>query len=180
MSNGDSSARPSFKDNVNFNTVSAIIFMAVAIALFIIIPSNIDKPLIQLGASQSNLSPELFPQIIAGVFLLLGLWFFFKSFSINERNELRDLDKEAIVNVSITLIVMAAYVPLMVYLGFVFGSAIMIFVLSTYFGNRNFALGAAVSLVLPVLVFMTFRRVLKTELPSFPIDIYPFTNWSVF
>lgn len=180
MSNGDNPTRPSFKDNVNFNTVGAIVFIAVSIGLFLIIPSQIDKPLIQLGASQSNLPPELFPQIIAGVFLLLGIWFFFKSFSIDQRNELKDLDREAIVNVAVTLIVMGAYVPLMVYLGFVLGSAIMIFVLSTYFGNRNYLLGAGVSLVLPILVFMTFRRVLKTELPPFPIDVYPLTNWSIF
>ncbi|MDA0239303.1 MAG: tripartite tricarboxylate transporter TctB family protein [Proteobacteria bacterium] len=179
MSNGDTSARPSYKDKVNFNTVAAILFVALSILLFIFIPSQIDKPLILLGASQNNLAPELFPQMIAVALLILGIWFFFKSFSIDQKNELKDLDTEAIVNVAVTLIVMLAYVPLMVYLGFVVGSAIMIFVLSTYFGNRNYLAGVVISIVMPVIVFVIFARVLKTELPPFPIDIYPLTNWSI-
>ncbi|NQV56100.1 MAG: tripartite tricarboxylate transporter TctB family protein, partial [Rhodospirillales bacterium] len=71
------------------------------------------------------------------------------------------------------------YVVMMVNLGFVLGSAIMVFALSTYFGNRNLKLGAAVSVFVPVLIFFIFRRVLKTELPPFPIDIYPLTHWSL-
>jgi len=163
----------------NFNTVAAVVFVAGAIILYLLIPTQIDKPLIMLGASQSNLSPELFPQMVAASFLILGGWLFLKSFSLDQRNELRDLDREAITNVGITLVVMAAYVYLMVNLGFVLGSAIMIAVLSTYYGNRNYVLTAVVSIFVPMLIFFLFRRVLLTELPPFPIDIYPLTHWSL-
>jgi hypothetical protein len=30
-----------------------------------------------------------------------------------------------------------------------------------------------------MLMFWVFRTVLVTELPPFPIDIYPLTNWSL-
>jgi magnesium-transporting ATPase (P-type) len=163
----------------NFNTVAAVVFILMSGVLYVIIPSQIDKPLIVLGASQASLPPELFPQMIAVGFLVLGMWLFFTSFSIEQRNELRDLDREAIVNVTVTLAVMALYVVLMVHLGFVVGSAIMIALLSTYFGNRNFALGILVSIFVPMALFFTFRWLLKTELPPFPIDIYPLTNWSL-
>jgi hypothetical protein len=164
----------------NFNTIAAIIFIVLAIVLYLIIPYQIDKPLIQIGiAGQSNLSAELFPQIVSVALFLLGVWYFFLSFSINEENGLKRLDREAITNVAITLALMAIYVPLMVNLGFVVGSAIMIFAMSTYFGNRNFLVGAAISVVLPMVIFFVFRRLLLTELPPFPIDIYPLTHWSL-
>lgn len=163
----------------NFNTAAALVFIAFAIALFLLIPTQIDKPWIVLGASQSTLPPELFPQVVASSFLILGLWLLIKSFSLHQRNELRDLDREAITNVSVTLLIMAGYVFLMVNLGFVVGSAVMIAAMSTYFGNRNYILTVAVSIFVPMILFFLFRRVLFTELPPFPIDIYPLTHWSL-
>ena len=74
----------------NFNTIAAICFIALSILLLIFIPSQIDKPLIQLSFGQFNLPPELFPQIIAGCMLALGAWFFYKSFSLEQVNELRN------------------------------------------------------------------------------------------
>lgn len=164
---------------INFNTISAMFFIALSFILFAIIPYQIDEPLIVVTGSVANLPAELFPQIVAAAFLVLGIWLAVASFSIHQVNELRNLDKEAIINVSVTLIMMAIYVPLMVNLGFVAGSAIMVFAMSTYFGNRNFILGAAISIILPMIMFFTFRRLLLVELPPFPIDIYPLTNWSL-
>ncbi|MBT3916534.1 MAG: tripartite tricarboxylate transporter TctB family protein [Rhodospirillaceae bacterium] len=163
----------------NFNSIAAIVFIVLAVILLVAIPSQIDKPLIQLSFGQFNLPPELFPQIVAACMLVLGAWFLYKSFALSEINELKNLNKEAIVNVLTTLVMMAIYVPLMVNLGFVVGSAIMIFAMSTYFGNRNYIVAVLISIFLPMLIFVTFRRLLLVELPPFPIDIYPLTNWSL-
>ncbi len=164
----------------NFNTIAAAIFIALSIALFLIIPHQIDKPLIQIASvGQTNLSPELFPRLGAGAMLVLGIWYFYMGFSLKEVNELLLLDREAVTNVAVTLFLMALYVPLMVNLGFVVGSALMVFVMSTYFGNRNFILGGLLSILLPMTIFFVFRRLLLTELPAFPIDIYPLTHWSL-
>lgn len=154
----------------NFNTVAAIIFIGLAIGLYLIIPYHIDKPLIQLSVGQFNLPPELFPQIVAATLLLLGVWLLIISFGIDQRNELRDLDKEAITNVTITLVMMAIYVPMMVNLGFVFGSFILVFAMSTYFGNRSFLLGGGISLFIPMGIYLIFLKVLFIELPPFPVD----------
>lgn len=166
---------------VNFNTVSAVIFVALGVGLFLIIPHQIDKPLINLGgAGQSYLDAETFPQLVASLFVLLGAWYLFVSFSLRERNELRELDFEAITNVIVTFVIMAAYVWLMVYLGFVVGSAIMIFAMSTYFGNRNYVLGASVSVIVPLLVFVLFTKLLVTSLPPFPVDELIPESWIIY
>jgi hypothetical protein len=162
-----------------FNTYAATLFLILAVAIYFTIPYQIDKPFIVLGLSQSSLAPELFPQVIAICFFILGIWFFIKSFSINQTNDLLKLNREAWANVTVTLTMMGLYVPLMVNLGFVVGSAILIIAMSTYFGNRNYLLASVVSITLPSSMFFVFRRVLVSELPPFPIDIYPLTNWSL-
>ena len=173
------SGEAALKRKVNFNTVAAVLFIMLSGVLFLLIPTQIDKPLIVITGSQANMPAELFPQLVATAFLILGVWFFMKSFSLQQSNDLLALDQEAITNVTVTLVMMAIYVPLMVNLGFVVGSAIMVMAMSTYFGNRNFWLSGAVSIVLPMAMFFMFRRLLLVELPPFPIDIFPLTNWSL-
>ena len=48
---------------------------------------------------------------------------------------------------------MAAYGPAMMALGFVVSSAIMIALLATFYGNRNYYLTAFVSIIVPVAIF---------------------------
>lgn len=154
----------------NYNTVAAGIFILLAVVLFAIIPSQIEEPLIVLPEQASDLKAEIFPRLVAGTMLVLGIWFFFKSFSVDETNQFRELDRSALSNVAVTLAVMAVYGPLMMSLGFVVSSAIMIAVLATLYGNRNFLLTAIVAIAVPVAVFFTFTKLLSTSLPPFPID----------
>ena len=157
---------------INFNTISAIFFVVTSITLFLIIPDQIEKPLIVLPQSEKNLQASLFPQLVATGFLGLGIWFFFKSFSLTETNKLRALDRGALANVAVTLVAMAIYGPVMMNLGFVVSSAIVIAFLATFYGNRNYYLTAAVSVAVPVAIFFTFTKLLATSLPPFPIDTF--------
>ena len=145
-----------------------------------VIPYQIDKPLINIaGVGGSNLSAELFPKIVAASLFLLGIWYLMISFNIVQKNDLLELDREAVTNVLITFVLMGCYVFLMVNLGFVLGSALMVLTMSTYFGNRNLIVGLALSILLPMFMFFVFRRLLLVELPPFPIDIWPLTHWSL-
>ena len=79
----------------NFNTYIAVFFILFSLVLLWIIPGQFEEPMIVLGDSGLNLSPELFPQLVATSFGVLGVWFFFKSFSLvfvrgkHNRNYLR-------------------------------------------------------------------------------------------
>jgi hypothetical protein len=154
----------------NFNTVFGILFFVLSVVLFLIIPGQIEKPLVVFAANENELEPKLFPQLVAAGFGVLGLWLFFRSFSIRERNQVKDLDRGAIINVAVTLLIMAAYGPMMMEIGFVVSSALVIAFLSTFFGNRNFYLTGLVSVAVPVAIFFIFTKFLATYLPPFPID----------
>lgn len=160
------------KAKANFNTVAALFFVVLGIVLFLIIPGQIEKPIIALAEDAMSLKAEVFPQLVAAVFLGLGIWLFFKSFSLAETNKLRELDRSALVNVGTTLVAMAIYAPAMIVLGFVVSGALMIAFLATFYGNRNYYLTAAVSVIVPVAIFFTFTKLLATSLPPFPIDTF--------
>jgi putative tricarboxylic transport membrane protein len=154
----------------NFNTVFGVVFFILSIVLFLITPGQIEKPLIVLAAKKHELQPMLFPQLIAAAFCVLGVWLFFRSFSIREDNQLRQLDREAITNVLVTVLAMAVYGPLMMQIGFVVASSLVIAFMSTFFGNRNYILTAIISVAVPVTIFFIFTKLLATYLPPFPID----------
>lgn len=154
----------------NFNTVFGIVFVIASVILFVITPEQITWPKIVISANENALEPTLFPQLISAGMGMLGLWLFFKSFSIVESNLLKALDRDAIINVAVVFAVMAAYGPLMIQIGFVASGALVIGFLSTFFGNRDYALTAIVSVAVPVTVFYVFTRLLATYLPPFPID----------
>lgn len=154
----------------NFNTVFGLFFVALSVVLFVIIPDQIAKPLFVFASNQNDLKPSLFPQLVAAGFGGLGIWLFFKSFSVREHNEVKELNRGAIANVSVTLFAMAAYGPVMVTIGFVVSSALTIAFLSTFFGNRNYALTAAISVAIPITIYYVFTKLLATYLPPFPID----------
>ena len=152
---------------MNFNTIAAIGFVTFSILMFALIPTQIEKPLIILGQSP-GLDPTLFPQIVASGFGGLGVWLFVKSMKLVEHNGLRDLDREAIINVSISVSVFLAYALLMEPLGFVPSSALMIFGLSIFYGIRNFLLVAVISLAVPSATYFIFTKGLKVFLPEIP------------
>ena len=162
----------------NFNTVAAVFFVILAVVLFLIIPDQIEKPIIVLAEDAMNLKANVFPQLVAAGFLGLGVWFFFKSFSVAETNQFLELDRPALVNVGTTLVAMAIYAWAMLELGFVVSGAIMIAFLATFYGNRNYYLTAAVSIIVPVAIFFIFTKLLATSLPPFPIDTF-LTRYSI-
>lgn len=152
---------------MNFNTVSALGFIGFSILLFVLIPSQIEKPLLILGQSP-GLDPALFPQIVASSFGLLGIWFLVKSRKMAEPNGLAKLDREAIVNVCVSVAVFLAYALLMEPLGFIPSSILMISFLAVFYGIRHYAVIGAIAVGVPTLTYYIFTVGLKVYLPEIP------------
>lgn len=150
----------------NFNTVVAIGFVGLGLLLLAIIPDQVDRPLMLFGQAPSGLNPQLFPQLVASGFLLLGLCYLVRSFRMSEPNGFRRLTSESIVNVTVTLGALLIFALSMVPLGFLLSSVLLIAVLSTFYGNRNILLGVLVSVLVPTAIFLVFTRLLHVSLPE--------------
>jgi putative tricarboxylic transport membrane protein len=166
----------------NFNSVVALLLIAAAIIFYFAVPYQIQKPRITFGIN-NDLDPEVFPQLVAIGLFIIGTVYFFVSFRMTETNGFAEMDREAIINVSVTIGVSALYVFVIIgdvagrhigvdwgdtKIGFFLPSAILIFVLSTFYGNRNFVLGILVSLAVPAFIYLIFTRYLLQSLPESP------------
>lgn len=152
----------------NFNVVAAFLFVAFAVALYVITPYQVEKPVVVFGQSLNALDPTLFPRVVAVGMFVSAIWFFIESFQLRERNGFRDLDREAYVNVAVSIVAFALYALLMEPLGFVLSSILLVGGLSFFYGVRSIPLIALASVGVPVAVYFVFTRMLQVFLPAFP------------
>lgn len=157
---------------VNFNTVFGVIGIVAGITLFIITPDQVERPKLLFGRAPSGLDPDFFPRMVAVLFMITGVWLLVRSRKLIEENLVRNLDREAITSVLVTVACFLGMALIMPVLGFVLSSILLLGVLSTYYGNRNVLVGIAISVGVPLLFFNTLRIWLQVVLPQNPF----FTN----
>lgn len=152
----------------NFNIGCAIGVVVLGVVIWLLTPYQVEEAMPLFGQPASGLDPHLFPRIIAVVFVILGVWYFIRALTLREENLLRKLDREAIVNSAVSLTTFFVFAELMDVLGFVISGAIVMFFLSTFYGNRTYWLGALIALAVPLGIFNLFTKVLLVFLPAFP------------
>lgn len=152
----------------NFNTVLAVACILFSVFLFLVIPYQVEKPPILFGQSAGVIDPALFPRLVAGAFMLVGLWYLRLSFDLREANGFRALDRRAWVNVGATVAVSVVYAVLLKPLGFIVSSALVIAVLAFFYGARSWPIIVAVAAGVPVGAHYLFTRWLAVVLPEAP------------
>jgi len=149
----------------NHDTVCALVFVALGITLFLLIPHQVARPLMMFGRMASGLQPERFPQLVAAFLVAFGLWYLWQSRGAGEPSGLASLAPAGAVRVLVTLGALLLYALLMEPLGFVPSSFVVAFGLSLFLGQRNMLLGVIVCLGAPVAIYLLFTRVLHVSLP---------------
>ena len=76
------------------NCYIAVGFVVLGVALLLLIPTQIEKPLLLLGQASGGLDPTLFPSLVAAALIVLGLWFLAVALATTEPNALRELGRE--------------------------------------------------------------------------------------
>ena len=159
----------SWRQKINYNTVTALIFIVLWTVMFFIIPYQIQKPKLFLGRSLMGLQPTLFPRLATLGLIGLNIWYLIISFRLQEKNLFKEITKENYFRVFASLMVFIAYALLFEPLGFVLSSFLVVASLSTYYGNRNIIVGLLVSLGVPLGIYYVFTHLLKVSLPEFPL-----------
>ncbi|MGH6943104.1 MAG: tripartite tricarboxylate transporter TctB family protein [Geminicoccaceae bacterium] len=161
-------ARSADRAHVSFNVVGAALSIVAGIAILVLIPSQIEQPPRLFGVSAGGLDPALFPSLVAAAMIVVGLFYLRQSFRMRERNRFRDLDRDALLSLAITLAVSFAYAALLVPLGFVVASALTVGTLAVFYGARNLPGILLISIGVPAGVYYLFTHVLLVSLPGLP------------
>lgn len=154
--------------NANFNTMLAVACILFSLFLFAVIPYQVEKPPILFGQSAGVIDPALFPRLVGGAFMLVGVWYLRLSFDLREANGFRQLDRRAWVNVGVTIAVALIYAALLKPLGFIVSSALVVAVLAVFYGARNWPVIIAVAVGVPIGAHYLFTRWLAVVLPQAP------------
>ena len=158
----------SWHKRMNFNTLTAIIFIVLWTVMFFIIPYQIQKPMLFMGRSLMGLKPTLFPRLAMLTLIGLGIWYLVISLRINEKNGFKEVAKAGYFRIIVSLVVFVVYAFLFEPLGFVVSSMLVAGTLSTFYGNRNIWVGILVSFGAPLGIYYVFTRLLKVSLPECP------------
>lgn len=152
----------------NFNTVLAAGCVLFSIFLFAVIPSEVERPPVLFGVSSQGLDPAFFPYVVATCFLVVGLWYLYTSFSLNDVNGFRGLTRHNYTSVAVTTVMFVVYAAILIPLGFVLSSALVVVVLAVFYGARNWPAVLLVAIGVPAVVYVVFRRLLTVALPELP------------
>lgn len=152
----------------NFNTALALACIGFSLFLFLVIPYQIETPPILFGQSAGVIDPALFPRLVAGALLLIGLWYLRASFDLDEANGLRALDRRAWLNLAVTVAAFILYAAALRPLGFILSSTILIAALALFYGARNWLAVIGVAAFVPVAAYYLFTRGLAVVLPEAP------------
>src|SRR5919106_771205 len=111
----------------NYDAVCALVFVALGIVLFLLIPYQVARPLMMFGQMASGLQPERFPQVVAAFLVGFGLWYLWQSRGADEASGFAPLAPGGAARVLITLGVLLLYALLLEPLGFVPSSFVVAF-----------------------------------------------------
>jgi putative tricarboxylic transport membrane protein len=156
------------REATNFNTALALGCIAFSLFLFLVIPYQIERPPILFGQSAGVIDPALFPRLVAGALMLVGLWYLRVSFDLHEANGFRSLDRPAWLNLGVTTAAFVLYAAALRPTGFIVSSTILIAALALFYGARNWIAVAAVAAGVPLATYYLFTRWLAVVLPELP------------
>lgn len=159
---------------------TAVLFAGLGlVAYFVLIPHGIDIP-----ASESNraLSPDFWPRLVVITTVVASFAVFIGAFKFNSRNgnetnesDIGDLSnynfKVMLTRILILLLMFGVFYSSIQSFGLVVTSSILSIVMMVMFGERRYAMVIAISILLPVGLYLFFRYV-----AGIPIHLGIFAN----
>jgi len=142
----------------------AIVYMTVAclaVWFFILIPSEVGKPVTLFGAAPDGLDPRAMPRFALLGIALVGFWGALTTF----RNDAIAFTRPTLA-VGITCVASFLFAAVLVPLGFVLASALTVLSLSIVLGGRHLPGLALAGVAIPTGIYLMFTRVLHIALPS--------------
>ena len=161
---------------MNKHFLSGVFMLAVGLLLLLLlIPIGIDSPKkIRFAA----LSPTYYPQIVAVILSVIGVAIIFKNrqpFIAKETGELDDVHPNAKMRIGGFLALLAVYSFSLEFFGFVLSGVLALAASLPLAGERRAFIIIAISLLLPISLFLFFYKVAYVPVPNGLLA--PFIRW---
>ncbi len=153
--------------NTNWITrdvVAGALILAIGlIFVFILIPIGVDEP---RRVKYAALSPTYYPRIVAFILVVIGAAVLaravFRPTATEMDSEAHPTGARRLLGISTILV---AFALLLTPLGFVLASALALFAAIWLAGEQRIHISAAISVILPVLLYFFFLKVARIPIP---------------
>lgn len=115
-----------------------------------------------------GINPNTASYLVAGFFVLLGIGHFWSATRPSDDVELVDADWPAILMIALGLFALVGCIFLGA--GFVAGSTLLFALTARAFGRRAIITDLLIGLVLSILIFLLFNKLLSLSLPQGPLE----------
>ena len=161
---------------MNKHFFSGVFMLAVGLLLLVfLIPFGIDTPKkIRFAA----LSPTYYPQIVALILSVIGVAIIFKNrqpLTTKRTDDLDEVHPNAKMRVGSFLLLLAAFSLSLEFLGFVLSGVLALVASLILAGERRALIIIAISLLLPISLFLFFYKVAYVPVPNGILA--PFIRW---
>ena len=161
---------------MNKHFFSGVFMLSVGLLLLLfLIPYGIDTPKkIRFAA----LSPTYYPQIVALILSVIGVAIIFNNrqpFITKETDELDEVHPNAKMRIGSFLLLLAVYSLSLEFLGFVLSGVLALLASLILAGERRAFIIIAMSLLLPISLFLFFYKVAYVPVPNGLLA--PFIRW---
>lgn len=149
--------------------ILAGISIALALAIYVLIPSQVTSEPIPGTGDYVTITPVLFPMMCAIAFAFLGALFVLQSFFLIEATEVvpdTAISREGKIHLVTTALILMFYSVLLEELGYIVITIFVLLYLNLYFGNRDVRRLVLGVIVVPVALYYFFGHVLLVPLPE--------------
>lgn len=146
-----------------------------AVVLYFLVPSQVAM----IETDQVSMSPSFYPRVIIVLMGIVSAIYFLTSF-FEERKKIADskelgLSKEEdrfpghiYLRTLTTVAIIFAYIFLLEFMGFFIATPIGLGALMYHMGNRRIKVYCIILIIVPVVIYILFERVLNVILPKGP------------
>jgi len=118
------------------------------------------------GKGVNRYGPKFFPQVLSVSMFLASVALIVQAFRGKALKSLEKINKQGFVRAAVTLVIAIGYVFLMNFLGFYLSTAIFLFVVMTYLGQKKLWIRILVTILVATAVYSLFHYFLKIPLPE--------------
>ena len=119
-----------------------------------------------VGRGVNTYGPNFFPQVLSILLLVASIALIVKAVKGSEQKQLEETDKKGFIRALVALILAIGYIQIMQFLGFYLSTALFLYILMMYFGQKSQILYIASSILVSSVIYGIFHFFLKIPLPE--------------
>ena len=150
----------------NIEAYVLIGFIFIAVAFYLLVPYQVQKPKLVFGASLMDMQASLFPKLAGWPHAVSVSLAFFRGLRHPLNNPFKGLTRSAALQITLLLIILYIFALIFEPLGYWLSGILISATLSLYLGNRNIFTLILLSVGIPSLIYFVFTRLLLISLPE--------------